>query len=133
MRIPAVLLLLTLTALVGCRVETARDDYDLLVTTLTGPLGGQQAAVHDYRVLQPTLTTDANELMTPLHNRMPVFIDPADFDEWLGDGKDATKRELDTLQHLLRPAPEALLTTYPVSPYVSNARNEGEQCIAPLV
>ncbi|MCA9695292.1 MAG: toxin, partial [Myxococcales bacterium] len=39
----------------------ARDDYDLLVTTLTGPLGGQQTAVHDYRVLQPTLTTDAND------------------------------------------------------------------------
>jgi putative SOS response-associated peptidase YedK len=79
------------------------------------------------------LTTDANETMTPLHNRMPVFIDPADFDEWLGNGKDATKHELDHLQHLLRPASEALLTTYPVSPYVSNARNEGEQCIAPLV
>ncbi|MEZ4621223.1 MAG: SOS response-associated peptidase family protein, partial [Caldilineaceae bacterium] len=78
------------------------------------------------------LTTDANELMTPLHNRMPVFVAPADFDQWLGDGQDATKREQDELQHLLRPAPEDLLTAYPVSPYVSNARNEGEACIVPL-
>jgi hypothetical protein len=29
------------------------------------------------------LTTDANELMRPLHDRMPVILDPADFDRWL--------------------------------------------------
>ena len=78
------------------------------------------------------LTTDANEMMAPLHHRMPVFVDPADFAQWLGDGKDESPRYLSELQHLLRPAPEALLTTYPVSTYVSNARNEGEQCIAPI-
>ncbi len=79
------------------------------------------------------LTTSANELMSPLHDRMPVFIAPEDFSEWLGDGKEEGRRYLDSLQHLLRPAPEDLLTTYPVSAYVSNARNEGESCIAPLV
>ena len=78
------------------------------------------------------LTTEANELMTPLHNRMPVFIAPEDFDEWLGDGKEESRRYLESLQHLLRPAPTDLLTAYPVSSYVSNARNEGESCIAPL-
>lgn len=78
------------------------------------------------------LTTEANEVMAPLHNRMPVFIAPEDFDEWLGDGKDESRRYLDGLQHLLRPAPAELLTTYPVSRYVSNARNEGEQCIVPM-
>jgi len=78
------------------------------------------------------LTTEANELMTPLHNRMPVFIAPEDFDEWLGDGKEESRRYLESLQHLLRPAPADLLTAYPVSSYVSNARNEGESCIAPL-
>lgn len=75
------------------------------------------------------LTTDANDLMAPLHNRMPVFIAPEDFDEWLGDGKDESRRYLDSLNHLLRPAAETLLTAYPVSSYVSNARNEGEACI----
>lgn len=79
------------------------------------------------------LTTSANELMSPLHDRMPVFIAPEDYAEWLGDGKDESSRYLDSLQHLLRPAPEGLLTTYPVSKYVSNARNEGEACIEPLV
>ena len=79
------------------------------------------------------LTTTANDLMSPLHDRMPVFIAPEDFAEWLGDGKEEGRRYLDSLQHLLRPAPEDLLTAYPVSPYVSNARNEGESCIAPLV
>ena len=76
------------------------------------------------------LTTDANELMTPLHNRMPVIIDPADYDEWLGSGKDESPQYLSRLQHLFRPYREDGLLTYPVSRYVSNARNEGADCIA---
>ncbi|MEZ4868405.1 MAG: SOS response-associated peptidase [Caldilineaceae bacterium] len=76
------------------------------------------------------LTTDANDLMAPLHNRMPVIIDPADYAEWLGSGKDETPQYLSRLQHLLRPYHEEGLVTYPVSSYVSNARNEGAECIA---
>lgn len=78
------------------------------------------------------LTTEANEFMQPLHHRMPVFVAPEDFDQWLGSGKDEDRNAMENLHHLLRPAPEDLLTAYPVSTYVSNARNEGEQCIAPL-
>lgn len=79
------------------------------------------------------LTTDANEMMSELHNRMPVFVAPEDFAQWLGNGKEDDRFALDELQHLLRPAPEDLLTAMPVSTYVNNARNEGESCIAPLV
>ena len=65
--------------------------------------------------------------MHPIHNRMPVIVDPADFDQWLRtDGQ-----RLDQLQHLLRPAPDELLTAHPVSTYVNSPRNEGPQCIAP--
>lgn len=73
------------------------------------------------------LTTGPNAFMHPIHNRMPVIVDPADFELWLRtDGQ-----RLDQLQHLLRPAPDELLTAHPVSTYVNSPRNEGPQCIAP--
>ncbi len=109
---------------------TARTEGPLAIAGLWEYWEGADGAALESCTL---LTTAANELMSTLHDRMPVFIASEDFDEWLGDGKEESRRYLDSLQHLLRPAPEPLLTTYPVSPYVSNARNEGESCIAPLV
>jgi len=78
------------------------------------------------------LTTEANEIMQPLHNRMPVIIAPEDYATWLGSGADDPPLYLDQLRHLLRPYPAAEMQAIPVSSYVSNARNEGPQCIEPL-
>jgi putative SOS response-associated peptidase YedK len=74
------------------------------------------------------LTTRPNEMVRPLHNRMPVILAPEDYDVWLhSDGQ-----HLDDLHHLLRPAPEELLAARPISTYVNSPRNEGPACIAPL-
>jgi putative SOS response-associated peptidase YedK len=78
------------------------------------------------------LTTDANELVTPLHNRMPVIIAPEDYSLWLGSGRDETPAYLSQLQHLLRPYSSELMKEYAVSKYVNNVRNEGEKCIEPV-
>lgn len=78
------------------------------------------------------LTTDANEAITPLHDRMPVILAPEDYDEWLGDGKDATPAHLSRLKHLFRPYPSAQMQLYPVSTYVNSPRNEGKECIERL-
>lgn len=75
------------------------------------------------------LTTDANEAVALLHDRMPVILNPEDYDEWLGAGKDSTPAQLLQLKHLLRPFPADLMTLYPVSTYVNRPRNEGEACI----
>jgi putative SOS response-associated peptidase YedK len=73
------------------------------------------------------LTTDANALTKPIHNRMPVIVDPADIGQWLDP---AEKPE--ALQALLRPyAPESM-EVYPVSTFVNNVRNKGPQCVEPL-
>ena len=61
------------------------------------------------------LTTDANEAVADLHDRMPVILAPEDYDEWLGAGKDATPAQLSQLKHLLRPFPAERMTLYPVS------------------
>jgi putative SOS response-associated peptidase YedK len=78
------------------------------------------------------LTTDPNELMEPIHNRMPLILAPADYAQWLGSGGDDSPQTLDQLQHLLRPYPSTEMTAYAVSTYVNNARHEGAQCIASL-
>lgn len=69
------------------------------------------------------ITTTPNATMAELHNRMPVILDPEDFDAWL----DPTAGG----EELLKPCPDEWLTTYPVSTYVSKARNEGRECIEP--
>ena len=73
------------------------------------------------------LTTEPNELMAPIHNRMPVIIEPADFAMWLDPGD----RPEDGL-HLLRPYPASQMTTTPVSTHVNSPRNDDAQCIQPL-
>ena len=78
------------------------------------------------------LTTEPNELMASLHNRMPVIVDPADYTDWLGTGQDATPAELSRLHHLLRPYPAASMRASPVSTQVNNPRHEGPDCITLL-
>jgi putative SOS response-associated peptidase YedK len=73
------------------------------------------------------LTTDPNELVARLHSRMPVVLDEADWDAWLGEVTPPAE-----LRSLLRPSPADGLDAYPVSPAVNNVRNEGAELLAPL-
>lgn len=73
------------------------------------------------------LTTEPNDLMAPIHNRMPVMIEPADYDLWLDPGD----RPEDGL-HLLRPYPPFKLAAYPVSTVVNSPQNDTPECVAPL-
>jgi putative SOS response-associated peptidase YedK len=64
------------------------------------------------------LTTDPNELTEPMHNRMPVILEPKDYDRWLDtDGTDRAPVEL------LRPYPAEEMRSWPVSDRVGNVRN----------
>lgn len=74
------------------------------------------------------LTTDPNELLQPIHNRMPVIIAPADYDAWL----DPKVQRPEVLQPLLRSYPAALMTAYPVTPLVNSPFNDTPDCIWPL-
>jgi putative SOS response-associated peptidase YedK len=74
------------------------------------------------------LTTAANELMRPIHERMPVILDPPDYGLWL----DPAVQDVELIQSLLRPYPAEAMIAYPVSPAVNNARNDVPQCILPL-
>jgi len=64
------------------------------------------------------LTTDPNEILEPIHNRMPVILEPKDYDRWL-DAGDPAKPPVD----LLRPYPAEKMLAWPISDRVGNVRN----------
>jgi putative SOS response-associated peptidase YedK len=74
------------------------------------------------------LTTTANELMRPIHERMPVILDLSAEEQWL-DPRSAP----DSLSALLVPFAADQMEAFPVSPWVSNPKHEGPRCIEPAV
>jgi putative SOS response-associated peptidase YedK len=73
------------------------------------------------------ITTQANELVGRLHDRMPVLLEAEDWDGWL-----AEETAVEALREVLHPAPEPALDVYAVSPAVNNVRSEGPELLAPL-
>jgi len=73
------------------------------------------------------LTTEANGVLAGIHDRMPVILDPRDYPLWL----DPTNADLDALQALLVPCPEAWLEARTVGTRVNNVRNDDPECVAP--
>jgi putative SOS response-associated peptidase YedK len=74
------------------------------------------------------LTTGANELLAPYHDRMPVIVRPEDYDLWL----DAGIGRADRLRPLLRPYPHEEMDAYAVSPLVNSPANDSVRCVEPL-
>lgn len=71
------------------------------------------------------ITTTANAMMEPIHNRMPVLLAPGDWDRWLDPDND----DVEDLERLLTPAPDSLLRAYPVSTEVNNVKNNSPALI----
>jgi putative SOS response-associated peptidase YedK len=85
------------------------------------------------------LTTDPNELMEPIHHRMPVILEPRDYERWLDpgwldpgwldagvlDSGDWARPPVD----LLRPFPAEKMIAWPVSERVGNVRNNDPQLL----
>jgi putative SOS response-associated peptidase YedK len=74
------------------------------------------------------LTTGPNELMRPLHNRMPVILRPGDYELWL----DPAVGQAELLQPLLVPYPAEEMEAYPVSRRVNSPDNDDPACVEPL-
>ena len=90
------------------------------------------AAIRDPATKEPLetftlITTDANELLEPIHDRMPVILEPKDYDRWL-QLDDPTHPPID----LLRAFPAEQMIVWKVDSRVGNVRNDDEGCIASL-
>jgi putative SOS response-associated peptidase YedK len=74
------------------------------------------------------LTTQPNELVRPLHNRMPVILHPRDYDLWL----DLEVQDAARLQPLLRPFPSAEMEAHAVSRRVNRPENDDPAIVEPV-
>ena len=73
------------------------------------------------------ITTGPNEIMRPVHDRMPVILEPEDYDQWLSREEGNPAR----LRALLKPFRDDPLDCYPVSNHVNKVANDDSLCIAP--
>ncbi len=75
------------------------------------------------------VTTTANDVVAPVHDRMPVIVPQGDYDVWL----DARIADATRLASLLRPYAGEALRSHPVSLRVNSPGNDDAACIAPAV
>jgi len=74
------------------------------------------------------LTTTPNAMTSVVHDRMPVILDPADYDVWLDPGmKDSVG-----VSELLKPFDASLMRCYAVSNRVNNVQNDDAECSLPV-
>ena len=64
------------------------------------------------------ITTSANDVVTPVHNRMPVLLDQDGIDEWINEDEVAPL-------HLFKPAANDFLSVVKVGTAVNSTRNKG--------
>ena len=74
------------------------------------------------------LTTDANKVARPIHDRMPVILERDEKEAWLDQ-----ELPVEDVLKLLSPYPDEAMTAYRVSRAVNDSRNEREEVIEPVV
>jgi putative SOS response-associated peptidase YedK len=74
------------------------------------------------------VTTRANEVLAPVHDRMPVVLGESDWATWLDPGGS----DPETLGRLLAPAPSEWFEVYPVSTAVNKPDNNSPDLVAPV-
>ena len=87
------------------------DGQPMLFAGLYEPRGGTDTFT--------IITTDANEFMARLHDRMPVILEPEEAQRWIDQGDPS----------LLKPAADGVLTAHPVSARVNSPENDDELLI----
>jgi putative SOS response-associated peptidase YedK len=70
------------------------------------------------------ITTDANELVAEIHDRMPLILAPADYSRWLSDGPDPGD--------LMRPFPAEPMRMWPISTRVNKPENDDPAIVEPI-
>lgn len=74
------------------------------------------------------LTTEPNELVATVHDRMPVIVRPADYERWL----DPALGEPAAIMGMIGPFPARAMIAYPVDPRVGSPSFDAPECLAPI-
>jgi putative SOS response-associated peptidase YedK len=70
------------------------------------------------------ITTDANGLVSDIHDRMPVILAPEDYDRWLGEEPDP--------RDLMRPYPAEPMRMWPILTRVNKPKNDDPSIVEPI-
>jgi putative SOS response-associated peptidase YedK len=70
------------------------------------------------------ITTEANEMVADIHDRMPMILAPGDYARWLGEEPDP--------RDLMRPFPAGLMRMWPISTRVNKPENDDPSIIEPI-
>ena len=79
------------------------------------------------KVFTSMLTTGANAIMQPIHDRIPVMLNPDQYLHWVNP-----KTSVDELSFLFKPSNYLGLTQYEVSPYVNLVKHNDPGCLEPI-
>jgi putative SOS response-associated peptidase YedK len=90
-------------------------------------LAGIWSRSRAFGVTAAILTTRPNELVAPIHNRMPVILSRDMLDAWLDPSA-----SLGELEPMLAPAPEETLRLWPVSTEVNKVAADGPHLLRPI-
>ena len=108
----------------GSEKSGAVDHVCLAFAGLTECWNGPDGPVHSCAII----TTDANERMREIHNRMPVILAPDDHAAWLDPGNQATAK----LKELLKPCPAGMMAAHAVSLRVNTPKNDEPALLEPV-
>jgi putative SOS response-associated peptidase YedK len=79
------------------------------------------------------ITTQANDTMSPIHDRMPVILEAEDWDEWLNVGAGShTATPIQRITELMIPADPSILIPHWVSTAVNSVRNNHAELVTPI-
>ena len=102
-----------------------RDDRPL---AFAGLWESWEGADHSSLESCTILTTEANDLVRPIHDRMPVIVAPENYGQWL----DPAVQKPDPILPLLRPYPNAPMEAYAVNSLVNSPSRDDPQCVQRL-
>jgi putative SOS response-associated peptidase YedK len=102
-----------------------RDDRPF---ALAGLWESWEGADHSSLESCTILTTAANDLIRPIHDRMPVILGAEDYAQWLDPGV----QKPEPILPLLRSYPSEPMETYPVSMWVNSPARDDEKCLERL-
>lgn len=107
------------------RADTAPVFFAGVWDRWQGTVGGARTVITSFAIL----TTEANELVRPIHARMPVILIPENYDLWLTGETGAA------LAVARQPLGAELMTAFPIGPAIGNVKNDGperDDLIAPV-
>jgi putative SOS response-associated peptidase YedK len=87
-------------------------------------LGWKEPASGDWIRTFAVITTDANEMVADIHDRMPVILAPGDYARWLSDEPDP--------RDLMRPFPASLMRMWLISTRVNKPENDNPSIVEPV-